>query len=147
MATASIAVTPLAVVAKIGKGGKALQAESKLATHVETAMPNYLPNQVTTIDVMAPGGHVRNLIPVGKAANHLFTGKPGKLTDTPANRTLIENLSNGTPVVIDPHGKAWYAGVDAAGRPIYSYTQNGVVKGAGYLDMTVPEMIKKYGSQ
>jgi hypothetical protein len=87
---------------------------------------------------------VTNLIPEGKLANHLFKGA-GKLADTPANRTLIEKISNGKPLGVDQYGKAWYIGVDAAGKPIYSYTQNGVVKGAGYMNMTPAEMITKYG--
>lgn len=40
--------------------------------------------------------------------------------------------------------KSWYSGVDAAGKAIYSYTQNGVVKGAGYQTMTTAEMITRY---
>src|SRR5690554_6183651 len=87
---------------------------------------------------------VTNVIPEGKLANHLFKGA-GKLADTPANRTLIQKISNGKSLGVDQYGKTWYTGVDAAGKPIYSYTQNGVVKGAGYMNMTPAEMITKYG--
>ncbi len=45
----------------------------------------------------------------------------------------------------DVYGKSWYMGVDGAGKSVYSYTQNGVVKGAGYATMTPAEMITKYG--
>ena len=90
----------------------------------------------------AKGG--ANLIPKGKLANHLFKGT-GKLADNPANRALIQKISNGTPLGIDVYGKAWYSGVDASGNLIYSYTQNGVVKGAGYMNMTLEEMVIKYG--
>ncbi len=85
-----------------------------------------------------------NIIPEGKLANHLFKGA-GKLADNPANRTLIQNISNGKPLVVDKFGKSWYRGVDASGRGIYSYTQNGIVKGAGYTDLSAAEIIAKYG--
>lgn len=42
-------------------------------------------------------------------------------------------------------GKSWYTGLEAGGKPIYTYTKGGVVKGAGYMNMTVEEMIIKYG--
>jgi len=87
---------------------------------------------------------VTNLIPEGKLANHLFKGA-GKLADNPANRTLIQNLVNGKPLGVDAFGKSWYMGLDGAGKSIYTYTQNGVVKGAGYATMTAEQMILKYG--
>jgi len=80
----------------------------------------------------------KNVVPDGKQAGHIFTGKPGKLADTLANRQLIQSISNGKPVKVDEFGKAWYVGVDANGRYIYTYTQNGVVKGAGYMNTAVP---------
>jgi RHS repeat-associated protein len=85
-----------------------------------------------------------NLIPEGKLANHLFKGA-GKLADNPANRTLIQNISNGKALGVDAFGKSWYTGLDAAGKSIYSYGQNGIIKGAGYMNMTPAEMIIKYG--
>jgi len=36
-------------------------------------------------------------------------------------------------------------GVDATGKGIYSYIQNGIVKGSGYTDLSAAEMIIKYG--
>ncbi len=87
---------------------------------------------------------VTNLIPEGKLANHLFKGA-GKLADNPANRTLIQKIANGKPFGVDAYGKSWYMGVDGAGKSVYTYTQNGVVKGAGYATMTPAEMIAKYG--
>jgi len=36
-------------------------------------------------------------------------------------------------------------GSDGSGKSVYTYTQNGVVKGAGYSTMTPAEMIAKYG--
>ena len=87
---------------------------------------------------------VTNLIPEGKLANHLFKGA-GKLADNPANRTLIQNISNGKALGVDAFGKSWYTGLDAAGKSIYSYGQNGIIKGAGYINMTPAEMIIKYG--
>ena len=87
---------------------------------------------------------VTNLIPEGELANHLFKGA-GKLADNPANRTLIQNLANGKPLGFDAYGKSWYMGLDGAGKSIYTYTQYGVVKGAGYATMTAEQMIIKYG--
>lgn len=83
-----------------------------------------------------------NLIPEGKLANHLFKGA-GKLADNPANRTLIQNLANGKSLGVDAFGKSWYLGLDGAGKSIYTYTQNGVVNGAGYATMTAEQMILK----
>jgi hypothetical protein len=87
---------------------------------------------------------VNNIIPEGSLASHLFKGA-GKLVDNPANRALIEEISNGKALGVDKYGKAWFTGVGAAGKSIYTYTQNGVVKGAGYMSMTAEEMITKYG--
>ena len=87
---------------------------------------------------------VTNLMPKGKLANHLFKGA-GKLADNPANRTLIQKIANGKPLGVDAYGKSWYMGVDDAGKSVYTYTQNGIVKGAGYATMTPAEMIAKYG--
>ena len=74
----------------------------------------------------------------------MFKGA-GKLADNPANRTLIQKIANGKPPGVDAYGKSWYMGVDGAGKSVYTYTQNGVVKGAGYATMTPAEMIAKYG--
>lgn len=87
---------------------------------------------------------VTNLIPEGKLANHLFKGA-GKLADNPANRSLIQNLANSKALGVDAFGKSWHMGLDGAGKSIYTYTQNGVVKGAGYATMTAEQMILKYG--
>jgi spore germination protein YaaH len=59
----------------------------------------------------------------------------------------ILNIGTGSIVLlgVDTYGKAWYSGVDANGNLIYSYTQNGVVKGAGYMNITAKEMISRYG--
>ena len=92
--------------------------------------------------LIAKGG--MNFVPEGKLANHLFKGA-GKLADNAANRALIQNISNGKALGVDAFGKTWDTGVDAAGKSIYTYTQNGIVKGAGYMNMTSAEMIIKYG--
>ena len=89
---------------------------------------------------------VTNIVPQGNLANHLFKGV-GKLADNPANRTQIQKISNGKALVVDAYGKTWYRGVDAAGKGVYSYTQNGVVKGAGYTDLSAAEMIIKYSKK
>jgi hypothetical protein len=69
----------------------------------------------------------------------------GKLADNPANRSLIQNLANSKALGVDAFGKSWHMGLDGAGKSIYTYTQNGVVKGAGYATMTAEQMILKYG--
>lgn len=97
---------------------------------------------ISVIGNAAKGG--TNLIPEGKLANHLFKGA-GKLADNPANRTLIQKIANGKPLGVDAYGKVGIWGVDGAGKSVYTYTQNGVVKGAGYATMTPAEMIAKYG--
>lgn len=88
-------------------------------------------------------GGITNVIPEGSFANHLFVGV-GKLADNPANRALLLKISNGKPIGVDPFGKSWYMGVDGGGKSVYTYTQNGVVKGAGYATMTRAEMIAKF---
>ena len=93
-------------------------------------------------DEVAEG--VMNIIPEGKLANHLFKGA-GKLADNPSNRALIKNLANGKSLGVDSFGKSWYMGIDESGKSIYTYTQNGIVKGAGYTTMTTEQMILKYG--
>lgn len=82
-------------------------------------------------------------MPFGKAANHLFKGVD-KLADTPANRALIEKISNEKALGVDMFGKSWYMGLDDAGNLIYTYTRDGIIKGAGYATMTAEEMIIQY---
>ena len=89
---------------------------------------------------------VVNLIPEGKFANHLFVGT-NKLADNSANRTLIQKLANGKPIVIDRFGKSWYMGSDSAGKSIYAYAKDGIIKEAGYPKYTIAETIAKYGIQ
>lgn len=84
----------------------------------------------------------RNLIPEGNFANHLFKGA-NKLADTPQNRKLIEQISNGKTLGFDKHGKSWYAKTMPDGTQIYTYSQNGVVKGAGIND-TVVDIVARY---
>ena len=84
-----------------------------------------------------------NIIPKGNLANHLFKGA-GKLADNAANRALITKIANGKALTVDKFGKSWYRGVDVSGRGIYTYTQNGVIKGAGYTELSEAEIILKY---
>lgn len=86
---------------------------------------------------------VRNVIPEGKLANHLFKGA-NKLADTPANRALIQKISNGKPLGVDQYGKSWFAKILDNGTQIYTYTRNGVVKGAG-TNQTPVDIIARYG--
>jgi RHS repeat-associated protein len=86
---------------------------------------------------------VTNLIPEGKLANHLFNGI-GKLSDTPANRALITEISNGKASGVDVYGKSWFAKTMSDGTQIYTYTQNGVIKGAG-INQTAVNIVERYG--
>jgi RHS repeat-associated protein len=85
----------------------------------------------------------RNLIPEGSLANHLFKG-PNKLADTPQNRKIIEQISNRKTLGVDKYGKNWYAKTMPDGTQIYTYSQNGVIKGAGVND-TVVDIVARYG--
>jgi RHS repeat-associated protein len=85
----------------------------------------------------------KNIIPEGKLANHLFKGA-NKLADTPANRKLITEISNGRSLGVDSYGKSWYAKTLSDGRQIYTYTQNGIIKGAG-INKTPVDIVKRYG--
>lgn len=86
---------------------------------------------------------VTNAIPKGKLANHLFKGT-GKLVDNPANRALIQKISNGKSLGVDQYGKSWFAKTLDNGTQIYTYTRNGVVKGAG-INQTPVDIIARYG--
>jgi hypothetical protein len=90
------------------------------------------------------GAEAANLIPEGNLANHIFSGKAGKLIDTPTNRELIREVSNNPAnlVGVDKYGKSWYSQILPNGTQIYSYTQNGVVKGAG-INQTPIEIVTK----
>jgi hypothetical protein len=57
----------------------------------------------------------------------------GKLSDTPASRKLIADLTNNKNNLlgVDRYGKNWFARNLDDGTQLYGYTQNGVVKGAG----------------
>ena len=86
---------------------------------------------------------IKNAIPEGKAANHIFSGGVGKLTDTPANRKLITNLTNDSRNLLgtDKYGKSWFAKTLDDGTQLYGYTQKGVVKGAG-INETPLDIVK-----
>lgn len=85
----------------------------------------------------------KNMMLEGKLANHLFKGA-GKLADTPANRALITKISNSKSLGVDAYGKSWYAKTLGNGTQIYSYSQNGIIKGAG-LNQTPVNIISRYG--
>jgi hypothetical protein len=93
-------------------------------------------DDVARVGGVGEGAVVRNsgnIIPEGKLANHIFSGKSGKLADTTANRNLITDLTNNNKnfLGIDKYGKSWYARTLDDGTQLYGYTQNGIVKGAG----------------
>ena len=92
------------------------------------------------------GRSATNIIPEGKMANHIFSGDVGKFMDNVANRTLISELSNNSENLlgISQYGTSWYAKTLENGTQIYSYTQNGIVKGAG-INQTVIDLIKIKG--
>lgn len=74
-----------------------------------------------------------NKVPAGKLANHIFSGKAGKLLDTSYNRKLIESVVNKRKYFIgfDEYGKNWFSKILPNGSQIHAYSKNGVVKGAG----------------
>lgn len=74
-----------------------------------------------------------NIVPQGKLANHIFSGKPGKLIDTPANRNLLSDLINNRNnfMGVDSFGKSWYSRILDNREIIFGYTKNGILKGAG----------------
>ena len=86
-----------------------------------------------------------NVIPKGKLANHIFSGKSGKFIDNAASRRLITDLTNNRKYLqgVDRYGKSWFARTMDDGTQIYGYTQNGVVKGAG-INQSPVNLIKKY---
>ena len=53
-------------------------------------------------------------------------------------------MSNGKKIGIDKYGKTWYAKTLSNGKQIYTYTQNGIVKGAGINEKAV-DIIQRYG--
>jgi len=125
----ALSLTPIKVVGVGAGGGKKLGVFSRVMNWA--------------FGKGVPKGGV-NLIPEGKLANHLFKGS-GKLADNQANRSLIQNLANSKSLGVDTYGKSWYHGFDDAGRSIYAYSHNGVVKGAGYATSTAKEITLNYG--
>ena len=78
-----------------------------------------------------------NKIPQDKnVTNHIFSSKPNKLVDTPANRKFLEQLTNNLDNLrgTDKYGKEWYATMKD-GKQYYAYTKNGTIKGAGINDV------------
>ncbi len=65
-----------------------------------------------------------NKIPDGKEANHIFSKKDGKFSDTPDNRKLIEDLTNDENFLLgkDQYDKEWYSKELADKTQIYAYT-------------------------
>ncbi|MBZ5858553.1 RHS repeat-associated core domain-containing protein [Flavihumibacter profundi] len=102
-------------------------------------------SHVSQIETRSIAEVAANIIPEGKFANHLFKGV-GKLSDTPANRALISEISNGKALCIDEYGKSWFARTMPDGTQIYTYTQNGVIKGAG-INQTAVDIVAKYGKK
>ena len=88
------------------------------------------------------GRSATNIIPEGKLGNHLFKGVD-KLLDTPANRQLITQISNEKSLGIDVYGKNWFAKNLSNGKQIYSYSKDGIIKGAGINDEFV-DLISRY---
>ena len=92
----------------------------------------------------APKGFADNYnrIPEGKKGNHLFKGA-NKLQDTPSNRALIEDISNSSLLGKDQYGKSWHARNLDNGTQIYSYSRNGIIKGAG-INNTPVNIVERY---
>lgn len=88
------------------------------------------------LDKVGDVGGIFNKVPDGNAANHIFSSKPGKFVDTPENRKILEDLSNNSNNYLgkDQYGKEWYAQTLEDGTQVYSYTQDGIIKGGGIND-------------
>ncbi len=85
------------------------------------------------------------MVPKGKSANHIFSGKVGKLIDNATNRKLITDLTNNSKYLqgVDKFDKSWFARILDDGTQLYGYTRDGVVKGAGINQKPV-NFVKKY---
>lgn len=93
---------------------------------------NLYKDAVTAYKALSKPPQFKNRVPEGKEANHIFQGKKGKFEDTDANRSYLEKFSNGDNYAgKDKYGKEWHYKTLEDGTQHYSYTQDGVVKGAG----------------
>jgi hypothetical protein len=88
----------------------------------------------------------RNRVPIGKLANHIFSGKVTqkyagafKFVDTPANRALIDDIVNdyNNFMGIDSYGKQYFSKILPDGTTAWAYVQDGLVKGAGWNELGV----------
>ena len=60
--------------------------------------------------------------------NHIHQNKPGHISDTPANRKMIENVSCPKNYVgTDQYGNYWYRKILNDGRQVWSEVRNGVI--------------------
>ncbi|WP_427501413.1 RHS repeat-associated core domain-containing protein [Methylomonas sp. MED-D] len=106
----------------------------------------FTPVSLEEAGLFAISGGFKNTIPTGKLANHIFSGKEGKLEDSIANRELLTKLSNEIAnfIGVDKYGKSWFSQTMPDGSQVYSYTQNGVIKGAGRNPAFV-DLVVRYG--
>lgn len=64
---------------------------------------------------------------------HIFSGKNGHLTDTPANRSRLINLANDNSKFIgkDKYGNSWNAETNKDGSQTWVRYQNGTINEGG----------------
>lgn len=64
---------------------------------------------------------------------HIFSGKEGHLTDTPANRKLLTDLANDSRKFLgkDKYGNSWNVELNSDGSQIWVRYQNGTINEGG----------------
>lgn len=65
--------------------------------------------------------------------NHIFDDRPGHLPDTPANRNLLEQLSNNMKnyLGVDQHGNQVFMQMLDEGSQIWTYVRDGITQNGG----------------
>lgn len=64
---------------------------------------------------------------------HIFSGREGHLTDTPANRKLLTDLANDSSKFIgkDKYGNSWNSEINSDGSQNWVRYQNGTINEGG----------------
>ncbi len=140
-----IAVAKLAKLYSTYKASRlATKAAGKLTKFDDVVHPEFLDDlshvkelevskktyNISGLDDITP---LQNKVPDGKAANHIFSDKPGKFPKSESSVEIIESLVNDQSnfLGLDKFGKEWFAKTTQNGEQIFGVVQNGVVKSAG----------------
>lgn len=80
----------------------------------------------------AGAGRMEHEIPDDRA-NHIFRDAEGHLSDTPANRKLLQNVANdpATKLGQDKYGSMWSASTRRNGSQVWTQTRNGKIINGG----------------